>query len=109
MKSAARKKPFVFFASTLIASLSAGFFFVRYALPFELPNEPYSTVLFDRNGFEIGEILSENGFRHRPLESGDVPAFTRRAVVSLEDRRFFSHLGLDPFGIARAFWNNAVL
>lgn len=93
----------------LIASLSAGFFFVRYALPFELPKEPYSMVLLDRNGAEIGELLSKNGFRHRPLASGDVPAFTRRAVVSLEDRRFFSHLGLDPFGIARAFWNNAVL
>lgn len=78
----------------------------RYVLPFELPSEPYSTVLLDRNGNEIGEILSEKNVRHRPLEYSDVPEFTKRAVVALEDRRFFSHFGLDPVGIARAFYRN---
>ena len=64
---------------------------LRYALPFELPNEPYSTVILDRHGNEIGETLSEKGFRHRPLAYSDVPDFTKNALVSLEDRRFFSH------------------
>lgn len=79
---------------------------LRYALPFELADEPYSTIVLDRNGNEIGEILSEKGVRHRPLGHSDVPEFTKRALVSLEDRRFFSHFGLDPLGIARAFYRN---
>lgn len=63
----------------------------RYALPFELPAEPYSTAILDRHGNEIGETLSEKGFRHRPLAYSDIPEFTKNALVSLEDRRFFSH------------------
>ncbi len=108
MKIAAAKRPFVFFALTCLVVFLGTFLYVRYALPFELPEEPYSTVILDRNGTEIGEILSKNGYRHRPFRNEDIPDFTKRAVVSLEDRRFFSHFGLDPFGIIRAFWNNAV-
>lgn len=82
------------FALTSFSAL--GFACVRYALPFDLPTEPYSIRLLDRNGAEIGEILSEKGFRHQPLSAKSVPEFTKRAVVSLEDRRFYSHLGMDP-------------
>ena len=35
-----------------------------------------------------------------PLE--EVPPHVRDAVLATEDRRFYSHTGLDPFGIARA-------
>ena len=31
-----------------------------------------------------------------------IPAVMRDATVSVEDRRFFSHLGVDPIGLARA-------
>lgn len=83
-----------------------GFAFLRYALPFSLPEEPYSRILLDRNGQEIGETLSDKGVRHRPLAYSQIPDFTKNAVVALEDRRFFSHFGLDPVGIARAFYRN---
>ena len=36
----------------------------------------------------------------------DLPPFLPAALLSVEDRRFRSHLGLDPVGIARAAWAN---
>ena len=36
----------------------------------------------------------------------DLPPFLPAALLSVEDRRFRGHLGLDPVGIARAAWAN---
>jgi penicillin-binding protein 1A len=40
------------------------------------------------------------------LRFEDLPDHLVYAVVSIEDRRFFSHFGLDPRGLARAMWQN---
>lgn len=37
---------------------------------------------------------------------GDIPERLRRAVVAVEDVRFFEHPGLDYIGMARAAWTN---
>lgn len=37
---------------------------------------------------------------------GDIPQGLRRAVVAVEDVRFFEHPGLDYIGMARAAWTN---
>lgn len=86
-----RPKRIAQYSAVCAFALLLAFAVLRYALPFELPNEPYSTVILDRHGNEIGETLSEKGFRHRPLAYSDVPDFTKNALVSLEDRRFSSH------------------
>ncbi|QQG37157.1 MAG: PBP1A family penicillin-binding protein [Micavibrio aeruginosavorus] len=36
----------------------------------------------------------------------DLPPHLIYAVLAIEDRRFYSHLGIDPVGIARALYNN---
>lgn len=36
----------------------------------------------------------------------EVPSQFVDALLSMEDRRFFGHLGIDPIGIARAAWRN---
>ncbi len=36
----------------------------------------------------------------------DLPAHLPNAVIAIEDRRFRSHFGVDPIGIARAAWVN---
>ena len=33
-----------------------------------------------------------------------IPATMRDAVVAVEDRRFYSHFGIDPIGMARMIW-----
>jgi penicillin-binding protein 1B len=39
------------------------------------------------------------------LSYGDIPPVLVRAILSIEDRRFFEHSGLDAVGIARALWS----
>ena len=38
------------------------------------------------------------------LPVADIPPIMREAIVAVEDRRFRSHLGVDPIGIVRSIW-----
>jgi len=52
-------------------------------------------------GFEggTGAVLA-------PLALADAPDLLVPALLAVEDRRFYSHLGIDPVGTARAVWAN---
>ncbi len=39
-----------------------------------------------------------------PVEVADLPPHVTQAFLAIEDRRFYSHWGVDPRGIARAAW-----
>jgi penicillin-binding protein 1A len=41
-----------------------------------------------------------------PVESAKLPDHVKQAFMAIEDRRFYSHWGVDPRSIARAFWSN---
>jgi penicillin-binding protein 1A len=41
-----------------------------------------------------------------PVEVGELPAHVAAAFVAIEDRRFYDHSGVDPWGITRAFFVN---
>ncbi len=62
---------------------------------------PVITILADN-----GHILARRGVRHPDISINRLPQSLINAVVSTEDRRFFSHWGLDPLGLMRAVWNN---
>jgi len=47
------------------------------------------------------------GAARRQLTFKDIPPVLVHAIVSIEDRRFFDHHGLDIFGVARALIRNA--
>jgi penicillin-binding protein 1B len=47
------------------------------------------------------------GAARRQLTFKDIPPVLVHAIVSIEDRRFFEHHGLDIFGVARALIRNA--
>jgi penicillin-binding protein 1A len=36
----------------------------------------------------------------------ELPPYVPQAVIAIEDRRFYSHFGVDPIGIARALYTN---
>lgn len=37
-----------------------------------------------------------------------IPATVVNAILAVEDRRFYSHFGVDPFAVGRAVWRNLV-
>lgn len=53
----------------------------------------------------IGRTASKRG-ETRVLNYDDIPANLRNAILAAEDRRFFSHYGIDPRGILRALVRN---
>jgi len=54
-----------------------------------------------------GEPIARNGANIRdPVKSADLPAHVKQAFIAIEDRRFESHWGIDPRGLARALVNN---
>ncbi len=62
---------------------------------------PTITLLAD-----TGHVLEKRGTRQANTPFEALPKTLIDAVLSTEDRRFFSHWGLDPHGLARALWNN---
>ena len=54
-----------------------------------------------------GSVIARNGaIVDAPVKIKDLPPHVKEAFMAIEDRRFYSHWGLDPIGIARAMWNN---
>lgn len=54
-----------------------------------------------------GSLLANRGDTGGPaLHLSDLPAYVPNAFIAIEDRRFYSHFGIDPLGIARALLRN---
>ncbi len=70
-----------------------------------LAREGATSIVYDRNGVELGQFRSEDQ-RRIVLGYDDLPQHLRDALVASEDKRFWGHHGFDPLGIARAAWSN---
>ncbi len=54
-----------------------------------------------------GSVLANRGATGgEALSLEEMSPYLPEAVVAIEDRRFYSHFGVDPLGLARAFVNN---
>ena len=57
---------------------------------------------------ELAELRGPEGISRRPVRLGELPEHLPRAILAMEDARFFDHEGVDPVGITRAVVANAV-
>jgi penicillin-binding protein 1A len=64
-----------------------------------------NTFVYAADGSLLGSIPAERNRQVISLER--VSPWIPKATVAIEDRRFYSHGGIDPQGIARAVWANA--
>ncbi|MGB9773866.1 MAG: penicillin-binding protein 1C [Bacteroidota bacterium] len=94
-----------------IALLTLGVsFFVSVFVP--LPSERLSPLpvvslrIVDRNGETLREILSDQEGRAYWLRLDEIPHQVVAATIAAEDKRFFSHPGVDPIAIARALFED---
>ncbi len=65
----------------------------------EIPKRPPSIKIVDLQGQPLA-TRGDMGGAAVPLK--DLPRYVPQAFVAIEDRRFYSHYGIDPIGIARA-------
>jgi penicillin-binding protein 1A len=62
-------------------------------------NRPLAFTFLDADGNEAGHRGAIVGER---LKLEEMPAYLPAAFIAMEDRRFYSHNGIDPLGLARA-------
>src|SRR5436305_3556636 len=65
----------------------------------EIPKRPPTIQIVGADGSLLasrGEMAGSN------VSLKDLPPYLPKAFIAIEDRRFYSHYGVDPFGIARA-------
>jgi penicillin-binding protein 1A len=62
--------------------------------------------VYAADGSLIGVIHSDN--IRQPISSDQIPQTLKDATVAIEDRRFYSHGGIDPSAIIRAGWEDLV-
>jgi penicillin-binding protein 1C len=74
-------------------------------LPRNLFDDPFSTVLYDRNGILLGAKTARDGQWRFP-ETIKVPDKLKTAIVVFEDRYFYIHPGFNPGSIIRAVIQN---
>jgi penicillin-binding protein 1A len=65
----------------------------------EIPKRPPSVLILGANGATLA-TRGDMGGAAVPLR--ELPDYVPKAFVAIEDRRFYSHHGVDPLGIARA-------
>ena len=65
----------------------------------EIPKRPPSVLILGVNGATLATRGDMGG---AAVAIGDLPDYVPNAFIAIEDRRFYSHRGVDPFGIARA-------
>src|SRR5438552_13207979 len=71
----------------------------------EIPKRPPTIQLVGLDGSVLaqrGEMAGAN------VSLKDLPPYLPKAFIAIEDRRFYSHYGVDPIGIARAAVTNVL-
>ncbi len=87
-------------------------YYRREAAVVKFKGKKVSSIISLRDNSEVTQYLLEpelitNLFdkkreKRRIVQFDDIPEVMKNAVLAAEDRRFFQHIGFDPFGIVRA-------
>ena len=99
-----------------VALAVLGAVFLGTAVFFTMRELPSFTALkSSQNGQMIvvrandgSELVSLGPSYGKWLSAAEIPPIMKDAMVSVEDRRFYQHPGVDPLGLARAVWVSAV-
>ncbi len=95
-------------AVAVVAAMALlGFAWLSWALPLSRALEPLpepTLILLDRTGQSFAR---RGAYKEAPVDVRLLPRHVRDAVLSIEDRRFYSHFGIDLRGVARAARHNA--
>ena len=86
-----------------VASFAVALARTTVPTPNELATSEATIVYWSDGQTELGR-LGDSTRRSIPLE--DVPLDVQHAVLAAEDRGFYDHGGISPWGIGRAVWNN---
>ena len=99
------KKSLAIGAGTVVALTGAKYLFhISFVHLPSLEEQAQGITIYDRENKEV-LVIQEEGER-KPVALDKVSQSLKDAVVAVEDRSFYKHLGVDPSGIARAAFTN---
>ena len=87
-------------AIVLVASLF-------WSLPLSRALEPLNNSAIVLVAEDGSPIARRGAYKEAPIDVARLPAYVPGAFIAIEDRRFYSHMGVDPKAIARALGKNA--
>lgn len=96
-----------FFKRTGILILGLVLVFFLLHLLFPLPDKiEYSVVVTDNKGKVINAYLTHDEQWRMKTELNEISPLLRKTIIAKEDKYFYSHPGVNPFAVARAFFKN---
>ena len=107
-KRRARRRKIVAFGAitTMLLGLmviAGTYFVVNVPTPTDLANMKQNSTILSSDGKVLARVGSEN---RKFVKINKIPKYVQHAVVTAEDRTFYTNNGIDAKGIARAAWNN---
>ncbi len=110
-----RSRPFVFFLLSwtmtfglwgiIVMAATTAYVFINLEERglFKIPDRKPGMMMLARDG----SVITERGsFYGDAAKISELPRYVPLAVIAIEDRRFYSHYGIDPIGLVRAFYAN---
>lgn len=102
-----RKTWFLWFMAIGILAVLPLIIYICLPLSKEIfANSQTSLKITDRHGILLREVLSPDGGRNSWLSYQEFPEIVVNAVINTEDKRFFSHIGIDIRALGRAMIQN---
>jgi penicillin-binding protein 1A len=68
-----------------------------------VPKRPPNIAIMSADGTLLANRGDTGG---AAVHLAELPSYLPKAFIAIEDRRFYSHWGIDPLGILRAFFND---
>ena len=91
----------------VIVSILLLFFTLNWIFP--LPDKiEYSTIITDSKGEVINAYLTKDQRWRMKTELSEISPLLRKTIIAKEDKYFYSHPGINPFAIVKAFCKNAL-
>ena len=88
-----------------VASVIVLFFILNWIFP--LPDKiEYSTIITDSKGAVINAYLTKDQKWRMKTELNEISPLLKKTILSKEDKYFYSHPGINPVAITKAFLKN---
>ncbi len=92
------------FVAACLALFIVLFVWLAWTAPLSKSLEPIAAPQVTLLASDGTPIARHGAMVDAPVEVEDLPPHVVEAFLAIEDRRFYSHWGIDPRGIARAAW-----
>ena len=102
-----KQRPWQIGAGLVVLAIVAVVTWLLWSLPLGRALEPANNPTMVLLASDGSPIARRGSYKEAPIEAAKLPAYVPGAFIAIEDRRFYSHMGVDPKAIARALGANA--